>query len=109
MKHKSSSSLFILIFLLFLVRSAYASNIVQIAMATQDIPFLLDDEGYVWAFQKPMSYEGLIKLPILNHIKNIAPYIAVDTNGNVFTWGLNFQESDWVEGELSKAGYTSPQ
>ena len=96
-------------FFLFPASPSYASNIAAITVAPMGIPFLLDDEGQVWAFRKPLSFEEPIKLPNLNHIKKIAPYIAVDTNGQVYTWSLNPIKTDWGEDGLNEAVYNTPQ
>lgn len=102
-------SSFVVLILLLFAHSAQASNIVEIAVAPRDIPFLLDDEGQVWAFRKPQFLEEPIKLPNLNHIKKIAPYIAVDTSGRVFTWSLNTVKTDWDQESISEAVYNVPQ
>ncbi len=88
---------------------AFASDVVAITVAPMSIPFLLDDHGDVWAFRKPLSFEGAIKLPNLRGIKKIAPYIAVDAKGQVFTWSLNTVNSRWDETGISKAVYSTPQ
>jgi hypothetical protein len=109
MKKYVGIKLGIFILILFISLPVNASNIVEIAVATENIPFLLDDKGQVWAFRKPLSFEEPIKLPNLNHIKKIVPYIAVDTSGQVFTWSLNAADSQWDESGISKATYTAPQ
>lgn len=100
---------FLFFLLSFFAGSAYASNIVEITVDEIGIPFVLDDEGQVWGFRKPYSLEEPIKLSNLNHIKKIAPYIAVDTEGRVFTWSIDDAEVETVEGEITEAGYTTPQ
>ena len=63
----------------------------QIAVDDNGILFLLDNSGHVWGFsRKPIENSNviypLIRLPNLSGIKQIAPYIALDNSGNVFTW-----------------------
>lgn len=109
MNTKFCKSFFVLTLLLFFAHPVHASNITAITVAPMKIPFLLDDEGQVWAFRKPLSFEEPIKLPNLNHITKIVPYIAVDSSGQVFTWSLNVADSQWDESGISKATYTAPQ
>lgn len=99
----------ILLTWLALLAPAQAANIVQIAMSSENIPFLLDDKGQVWAFQDPLHVDKPIKLPNLINIKSIAPYMALDAHGQVFTWNLNLVESGSDQGELNDAVYTPPQ
>jgi hypothetical protein len=63
----------------------------QIAVDDSGILFLLDNSGHVWGFsRKPIENSNviypLIRLPNISGIKQIAPYIALDASGNVFTW-----------------------
>jgi len=63
----------------------------QIAVDDNGILFLLDNSGHVWGFsRRPIENSNviypLIRLPNLSEIKQIAPYIALDNSGNVFTW-----------------------
>lgn len=92
---------------------AYASNIVKIAVGSENIPFLLDDKGQVWTFHEPLSSSVTkpYKLENLNHIKKIAPYIAIDEKGNVFVWHLNPSKSSWDidDGSILDAVYTKPE
>jgi hypothetical protein len=88
--------------------SKAAPYIVDIALDSLDTPFLLDSEGHVWAFKKPLDREGLIRLPNLQNIKKIAPWIALDKDGRVFTWYFD-KKTDWL-GEYDLAAvYTRPQ
>lgn len=108
MMSKTISAMFsILTFLL--LESAYASNIADITVDEMGIPFLLDDEGHVWAFRKPLTSEEPIKLPHLEHIKKIAPYIAIDTEGRVFTWSLKDSLMREDQDVIVEAGYTAPK
>jgi alpha-tubulin suppressor-like RCC1 family protein len=77
-------------------------------MDERGIPFLLDDEGHVWGFRKPFSLEDPIKLPKLENIAKIAPYVAVDTEGQVFTWSIDEDEMKMEYENLTEAAYTSP-
>jgi hypothetical protein len=87
--------------------SAFASNILAVTVAPMDIPFLLDSDGQVWAFKKPLTFEKPIRLPNLNHIKKIAPYIAVDAEGHVLTWSLKDLKMD--ESGITEVTYSDPQ
>ena len=89
--------------------SAYAANIVQITIDEMGIPFVLDDKGHVWGFREPRGLQHPIKLPNLEHIKRIAPYIALDDEGRVFTWGIDDNKVNADQGEIIEAGYTEPQ
>lgn len=73
---------------LFSTSSAWA-YFTDVVIGSLGIPFLLDHKGNVWAFKKPTTFEGLTRLPNLKNIKQIAPFIALDKDGQVFTWGLD--------------------
>jgi len=109
MKSNLNSSFYILILLLLFVGHAQASNIVEITVDELGIPFVLDDEGHVWGFRKPFSLEEPVKLPHLEHIKKIAPYIAIDADGRVFTWGIKDSLVQEDQNSIAKAGYTAPK
>lgn len=109
MKMKLSVLTTVLLWLFFFMPSATASDIVQIAVDERGIPFLLDNDGHVWGFKKPFALKDPIRLSGLERIKRIAPYIAVDSDGKVFTWSLNDVEIETLEGEVDIAGYTASQ
>lgn len=111
MKNKFSKVGLIFLLLLFFAHSVYASNIMQIAVGEENIPFMLDDEGQVWTFRQPLPFQPVepYKLENLNHIKKIAPYIAIDDKGQVFTWRLHPLKTYWDENGLVEAVYTTPQ
>ncbi len=92
----------------FIALPVQAASFIQIAMASNDIPFFLDDKGQVWAFQNPQNFEQLVKLPNLSHIKRIAPYIALDEEGHVFIWSLDQTKSNWGPDGLEEAIYSEP-
>jgi alpha-tubulin suppressor-like RCC1 family protein len=94
---------------LILLTTAQAANIVQIAMDEKNVPFFLDNNGHVWALNNIGDYLHLVKLPNLEHIKMIAPYIAVDSNGSVFTWSIDDLKIDTDQGNLVVLGYTTPK
>jgi hypothetical protein len=89
----------------FLLQNVYASENVVIQQLTLDksfgryiktvsdirTPFFLDTKGHVWAYQKPLIHEEPIQLPDLNNIVHIAPFIAVDRKGDVYTWGFKIK------------------
>jgi hypothetical protein len=102
-------SIAVLLLLLLSARPVHASNIVDIAVDEWGIPFVLDDRGHVWGFRKPLEFGEPVKLPNLEHIKKIAPYIAVDADGRVFTWSINDAEVEMIEDRIDKVGYTAPQ
>jgi alpha-tubulin suppressor-like RCC1 family protein len=66
--------------------------------------FLLDDNGNVWASKNLFSY---FKLENLRNIIKLAPYIAVDKDGQVFTWALD-KKTKAEEEELNPV-YTVPK
>jgi hypothetical protein len=105
---------------LVLQATAHAANIIQIAADEHDIPFLLDNDGHVWGFRDPWTFSGgpdeppappnlrrLVKLPNLEHIKKIAPYIAIDKEGQAFTWTID--KAEFFEGYVVDASYTKPK
>ena len=102
---KLRSVAFILILSLSFIQAAQAVNFVQITVDEMGTPFFLDDEGHVWGYK----FLDLIKLPNLEHIKQIAPYIAVDDEGHVFTWAINDKEAKWLDEETLVFGYTPPK
>lgn len=106
---KAFAALILSVLLAFFAQSVRASNIVQISVDATGIPFLLDEEGFVWAFRDPIGLQNLTKLPKLKQIKKIAPYIALDTNGQVFTWSLNESEVIREMDSLVEAAYSVPQ
>jgi len=77
------------------------------------IPFLLDNYGNVWAFKDLLTeWEDPIRLKNLRNIIKLAPYIAVDKDGQVFTWALNDKKSNLPvldEEGKTKAVYTIPK
>jgi hypothetical protein len=95
-----------------LTNSAYASNIVEISVGSESIPFLLDDKGQVWTFHSSKLTPSIkpYKLESLKHIKKIAPYIAIDDKGEVYTWHLNPVQTSWDidDGSVLDAVYTIP-
>ena len=85
----------------------HGSSITDVVIDSPGVPFLLDDRGHVWAFQKPLSFEGLMRLPNLRNIKQIAPYIALDKDGRVFTWSLD-KTTEMTGPDDVNAAYTMP-
>lgn len=85
-----------------------ALRVVDITLSNSDVPFLLDNRGHVWAFKRPFSREGLIKLPNLQNIRKIAPWIALDKDGHVFTWYLD-KKTCMPAPDVVEAVYTTPQ
>lgn len=71
--------------LILLSIKANAVNIVQVAADDTNIPFFLDTSGHVWG----MSGNEPVRIKNLEHIRLIAPFIAVDDNGQVFTWAVD--------------------
>ena len=74
------------------LQNAYATEnitIEQITVDRSDTPFFLDNKGNVWAYQKPLINEKLIQLSGLKNIVHLAPYVAVDRDGYVYTWGYS--------------------
>jgi hypothetical protein len=70
------------------------------------VVFLLDDEGSVWSFKTSIN-EPPIKLPNLKNIKKLAPFIALDKDGQVFTWALN-NNTQVPERNKMEAVFTTP-
>jgi alpha-tubulin suppressor-like RCC1 family protein len=104
-----SSVHFCLIVLLCFAQSVNAANIVQIAVDELGILFALDDEGHVWGARNVECSCDYIKLPNLENIKTIEPYIAVDSKGTVFTWSIDDSKVDTVEGGISQVGFSMPK
>ena len=99
----------ILMLVLVYLPSAHAANAVQVAMDGRGVPFVLDNEGHVWAFRHPLNFGSSFKLPKLEHIKKIAPFVAVDDQGRVFTWSFNEAKTKRDEGGfITEAAYTLP-
>lgn len=99
---------FTFVFLMHVAPPAHAATIAQVAVDETGTPFLLDDEGHVWAFQEP-GFGLPVRLPNLEHVKKIAPYIAFDANGDVYTWlpdEKNTKRDE--EGNLLTRAFTSP-
>lgn len=112
-----NKSVFVLVACLFLAFPAHAAKLKQISIDDLGVPFLLDDAGHVWSFRNVEDMEGLFRLPALENIQSVEPYIAVDNKGRVYTWGLDekkivLNEKDADKGAsatLSKIGFTTPR
>lgn len=98
-----------LILIVFALWSTSANaRVVDVQMDAVGVPFLLDDHGHVWAFKEPLSLKNPFRVPNLNNIKKLAPYIALNADGQIFTWSL--KNSSHVTGpdvEIN-ADYTIP-
>jgi hypothetical protein len=86
---------------------------VAVAAASDGTPFILDNNGHVWAFARPYTADGLEQLPGLKDIKKIVPFGAIDEYGNVYTWGFDVNKSSWLnDGDGNPLGlnaiYTYP-
>ena len=85
-------------------------NIIQIAVGdvghVEDLLFMLDDAGHVWGFRDPFINDmtELVQIRGLEHIKKIAPYMALDDQGQVYTWDL--VDEQWKEDALKRTNYT---
>jgi hypothetical protein len=89
----------------FLLQNVYASDNVVIQQITLDssfghyiktvsdiqTPFFLDTKGHVWACEMPLIFEEPLQIPVLKDIVHIAPFIAVDSKGDVYTWGFKIK------------------
>jgi hypothetical protein len=57
------------------------------------VAFLLDSNGHVWTLRKTIDMNETpiraFKLSNLKGITKLAPYIAIDKSGRVFTWALD--------------------
>jgi alpha-tubulin suppressor-like RCC1 family protein len=99
----------LLMLVLVYLPSAHAANAIQVAMDGRGVPFVLDNEGHVWAFRHPLNFGSSFKLPKLEHIKKIAPFVAVDDQGRVFTWSINEATTQRDEdGLVTEVAYTLP-
>ncbi|MES2772175.1 MAG: hypothetical protein V4623_09460 [Pseudomonadota bacterium] len=90
--------------------SSALAYFVDVVIDEEGTPFLLDDQGEVWAYRKPATFEGLFKLPNLKNIVKLAPFMAVDKDGQLFIWRFDektvFTVNFWTEID---AVYTEPE
>lgn len=95
-------------FLLF-TQLVQAAHIIEIASDEAGVLFALDNEGYVWGARDVSNTSKFVKLPNLKNIKTIAPYIAIDVDGYVYTWAIDHDEVETIEGILLEVGFTTPR
>lgn len=97
------------VLVLAITASSALAHFVDVAVSSIGIPFLLDDDGNVWAFKEPLSLGGIAKLPGLSEIQDIAPFAAVNKQGDVFVWSLDRRTAVTTPDVNILAVYTVPK
>jgi hypothetical protein len=94
---KSSAKFLVLFFLFFGLTQCAWSRWVDFSVGEFGYTFLLDDKGDVWGFTETTRLKGLHKLKGLKDIKALQPFVAIDKNGDVFTWEFDREKTNYGE------------